>query len=146
MKHIVQFLLKLLERRKKRRSKKGDCPWSGSKPVFTSTPPSFKIYPLNKFQTRFSEAEDDFKIYDDFNNFNNITSSSSGTEERIYENLADLAEREHDEEIFENVIFLNSIELEHLPSEDIYEMIFCQNSNHQTKWKFKPRTLKSNHY
>ena len=93
--------------------------------------------------------EDDFKIYDELNNFNSTGGSGSEQstqsiecDDRIYENLVDLIGDEQ-EEIFENVIFLNSIELERLPSNDIYEMILHRNSNQEAKWKFKPRTLKS---
>ena len=95
--------------------------------------------------------EDDFKIYDELCNFNSTGGSRSGEssqslecedEDRIYENLVDLIGGE-EEDIFENVIFLNSIELERLPSNDIYEMVLHRKSNQQPKWKFKPRTLKS---
>ena len=155
MKLLIQYLLKLLlekKSRKNKNSKKRNIKdekmiWNG--PIHTSTPPNFKIYPLNKFEDRFSnDSDDDFKIYDDLDpkSFSTESDSNDSMEERIYENLVNLVKDEDDQEenVFENVIFLSSLELENISSEDIYEMILCHPiTNHETaKWKFKPRTLK----
>ena len=152
MKHFMHYLLRLMERKSrknknriKRNLKEENLVWNG--PIHTSTPPNFKIYPLNKFEDRFSDnSDEDFKIYEEFDPKSTSSEESyDSTKERIYENLVNIVrENIKDENVFENVIFLSSLELEDIPSEDIYEIILSKpvTNDETAKWKFKPRTLK----
>ena len=150
---LLQQLLKLLDRKSERRGKKvikkeikeeSHDTWCGS--FSTSTPPSFKIYPLNKFETKFNrDLEDDFKIYDEFepssNSFLSDVSSCSRSSEndRIYENLVDLVNEESP--IFENMVFLSSVQLNRISSDEMYEVMMWNSKNNRCTWRFKPRIL-----
>ena len=159
---LMDFLVRLVERRSKKMHKKRTVltkkhpnSFRDPVPVFTSTPPSFKIHPLNQCENKCSEfQEEDFKIYDNIEPLSVFYSdtppcSSTWAGDAIYENLSDLMEGSN-EKVFENVCFLNSLEFPSIPSEDVYEIIHCKNQNeyhynHQ-EMKFRPRTLKNRRF
>ena len=158
---LIDFLVRLVEKRSKKMHKKRTVltkkhpnSFRDPVPVFTSTPPSFKIHPLNQCENKCSEfQEEDFKIYDNIEPlsvFYNDTPPCSSTwaGEAIYENLSDLIEGSN-EKVFENVCFLNSLEFPSIPSEDVYEIIHCKNQNeyhYNQEMKFRPRTLKNRRF
>ena len=94
----MHYLLRLMEKKSrknknriKRNLKEENLVWNG--PIHTSTPPNFKIYPLNKFEDRFSDnSDEDFKIYEEFDPKSTSSEESyDSTKERIYENLVNIA-------------------------------------------------------
>ena len=65
-------------------------------PLVTSTPPNFKIVPMNQLENQRDIWTEDFKIYDEFceNYFKN--SQKDLCQERIYQNLVQLIEGNED--------------------------------------------------
>ena len=125
----------------------------------TSTPMNFKIYPLHRSKKTSYESflQQDFKIYEEFeeyeflsdfdsglNSFGNYSGDLSGI--KIYEDFDDFSEEleREEENIFENVVFLNSLEIDEKDVNDNYEIVTVMNSKHVAKArKFRPRTLKT---
>ena len=149
MKSLLNYLLNLVEKKrlKSRRKKilaKLEENVNFNKPVFTSTPPSFKISPLNQYGHKYSsDSDDDFRIYDIYDpqdtfSGQSSTSSSYGSQdssEAVYENLGTWI-RPREEQVFEDIIFANSLQMNRIPSEDLYEMISSPRS------RIRTRTLK----
>ena len=151
MKSLLNYLLKLVAKKqtKSRRKKilsKLEENVNFNRPVFTSTPPSFKISPLNQYEHKYSsDSDDDFRIYDIYDpqdTFSGQSSTSSGSinssqasSEALYENLGAWV-RPREEQVFEDIIFANSLQMNRLHSEDLYEMISSPRS------RIRTRTLK----
>ena len=147
MKSLLNYLLKLVEKKrlKSRRKKilaKLEENVNFNKPVFTSTPPSFKISPLNQYGHKYSsDSDDDFRIYDIYDpqdTFSGQSSTSSrsyssqDSSEAMYENLGTWI-RPREEQVFEDIIFANSLQMNRIPSEDLYEMISSPRSRVRTR-------------
>ena len=149
MKSLLNYLLNLVEKKrlKSRRKQilaKLEQNVNFNRPVFTSTPPSFKISPLNQYGHKYSsDCDDDFRIYDIYDpqdTFSGQSSTSSSyssqdSSEAMYENLRTWI-RPREEQVFEDIIFANSLQMNRIPSEDLYEMISSPRS------RIRTRTLK----
>ena len=147
MKSLFNFLFKLVAKKqsKSRRKKilsKLEENVNFNRPTFTSTPPSFKISPLNQYEHKYSsDSDDDFRIYDiydpqdTFSGQSSTLSRSHCSSEALYENL-EAWMRPREEQVFEDIIFANSLQMNRIHSEDLYEMISSPRS------RIRTRTLK----
>ena len=138
-----------------------DITFYSVEPKNTSTPMNFKIYPLHKNRKKSSESflQQDFNIYEELKEceYENLSDCNSGFDSfesnsgdlsgiKIYEDFDDFSEDLEREElnIFENVVFLNSLEIDEKDLNDNYEIVTVKNSKDVTKArKFRPRTLKT---
>ena len=90
------FLLSLIKRTitkiNKRKQKSGRYSQDSfhQNPLVTSTPPNFKILPMNQLENQRDIWTEDFKIYDEFceNYFKN--NQNDLCQDRIYQNLVEL--------------------------------------------------------
>jgi hypothetical protein len=93
----------------------------------------------------------DFKIYEEFDEYEFLSDCSSGSNSgnlsgiKIYENFDHLGEdSEHeDDSIFENVVFLNNLEIDEKEVNNIYEIVTVFDSETKCKSRFSPRTLQN---
>ena len=126
----------------------------------SSTPVNFKVYPLNKSTEECFTIYDqqDFKIYEDFNTFESQSGFSSSFDSfdtisissdlsgiQIFEDFDDFYEelRREEENIFEPVVFLNSLEIDENDFKDNYEIVTVQKGMDEFRRSFRPRSLKT---
>ena len=122
-----------------------------AQPQNASTPLNFKIYSLHKNLEKEKVLDHDFKIYEDFDEYEYLSHCSSGytcgdvSGVKIYEDFDQFYEetKEEDENIFENVVFLNSLEIYEEDIHDRYEVVAVRYGNDITRNRFRPRSLKT---
>ena len=122
-------------------------------PKNTSTPMNSRIYSLYKGKSNYIQntLPQDFKIYEEFDEYEYLSDCSSGSNSgnlsgiKIYEDFDQLGEDlEHeDDSIFENVVFLNSLEIDEKEVNNSYELVTVIDSMSKLKSRFRPRTLKT---
>ena len=120
-------------------------------PQNASTPLNFRVYSLNKNKRKDKFMDLDFKIYEDFDEYEYLSHCSSGNTSgdvsgiKIYEDFDQFYEEsaEEDEYIFEDVVFLNSLEIYDEDVNDSYEVVAVRYGDDITRNRFRPRTLKT---
>ena len=101
MKISNKFILRLIQRYRANSRSKHQQTHSSPEPVLlqrplgTSTPPNFRILPMNQLDSQRVTWNEDFKIYDEFYN------QETECQERIYQNLLEMVGQE---EIPEDVL------------------------------------------
>ena len=123
-------------------------------PKTTSTPINFNIYPLHNRKKQYLIQEDFGKddefiyemIQDCDSNFKSVgiySGDLSGI--KIYEDFDNLCDemKMEKENIFENVIFLNSLEIDEKDLSNNYEIVTVKNTEDKSIGRFRPRTLKT---
>ena len=122
-------------------------------PKNTSTPMNFIIYSLYKGKNNYIQntLPQDFKIYEEFDEYEFLSDYSSGSNSgnlsgiKIYEDFEQFCEESENEEksIFENVVNLNSLEIDEKEVNNSYEIVTVTNSETKLESRFRPRTLKT---
>ena len=119
---------------------------SFSDPKATSTPITFKIYPLHKSKNH-SLLHKELNIHENINygvfssNLQSLGFNSgnlSGTNEKF-----DSCEEKKKENVYENVVFTKSLEIDEKDLSNTYEIVTVNNCEVGPRGRFRPRIVKS---
>ena len=91
---ILSLIKRTINRINKRKHKSGRSSQDtfNQNPLVTSTPPNFKILPMNQLLNQRDTWTEDFKIYDEFCENHFINTQNDLCQDRIYQNLVELVE------------------------------------------------------
>ena len=110
-------------------------------PSSTSTPPSFRILPLNTLHTQHVDPYE-YKIYE--NIYDHLCKYDSSSDEASSKDSDCYHNSEDEENIFGDMLFLTSLEVnQEDAAADLYEIVVYKDHSDETRLRFRPRILKS---